>query len=286
MNELYNEDPSLFDENRKNGENTDEIAILIRKDQIDEFITYVKKNNYNLNSYTYSIFETNSFLLKNYVSLIEYAAFFGSTQVFKYLHENGAKLTPSIWMYAIHSNNFELIKILEENNVKPKDETYHQCFYESIKCHHNELSLYIMNNFIKDEAKLNDKELFFKFYNFKFIEYNDMTDTNLLLISCKYNYIYCVKVLLEKASIDINAKYEKNSERKERMTVTKIKKLKTALIIALEKGSIDIAKLLLTNENIDVNIPGQYFSLENEDKKRYRKYDSRNSKTFVITARN
>ena len=104
------ENSEVFDEKREIGENDDTICTIIRNDLIDEFISFVKKNDYPLNSQiNQSIFETNNFLLKNEPTLIEYAAFFGSTQIFKYLYLNGVELIQSIWIYAIHSDNPEMI---------------------------------------------------------------------------------------------------------------------------------------------------------------------------------
>ena len=48
----------------KNGENDGYLCQIIQKDLIEEFITYVNKEDYPLNSYIEkSIFETNRFLL-------------------------------------------------------------------------------------------------------------------------------------------------------------------------------------------------------------------------------
>ena len=105
-----------FEEKRKIGENDNYICELIRKDLVKEFIIYTNKNLIPLNSkITESIFETNPFLIdmndsimyKN-STLIEYAAFYGSLQILRYLVMNSVKLTPSLWIYAIHSANPEL----------------------------------------------------------------------------------------------------------------------------------------------------------------------------------
>lgn len=49
-----------------------------------------------------SIFEANSYLIeKKTQTLIEYAAFFGSIQIIKYLHFNNVELDPSLWIYVI-----------------------------------------------------------------------------------------------------------------------------------------------------------------------------------------
>ena len=98
-----------------------------------------------------SIFETNPFLIKRKASLIEYAAFFGSIQIFKYLQLNNVELTPSLWLYAIHCNNPEIIHLLEENHVIPEDKSYFECYKESIKCHHNNIANYIKDNLIDEK---------------------------------------------------------------------------------------------------------------------------------------
>ena len=83
-------------ENRNIDENEDFFCNLIRKDLIKEFIVHVSKTNMKLErSIQRSIIETNSFLFDKTLSLIEYAAFFGSIQIFKYLMLNHVKMTPS-----------------------------------------------------------------------------------------------------------------------------------------------------------------------------------------------
>ena len=73
--------PSDFSEKRKKGENDNAICKIIQNDLINDFI---KENIMDLNTkVSQSIFETNSLILKNQPTLIEYAAFFGSIQIFK-----------------------------------------------------------------------------------------------------------------------------------------------------------------------------------------------------------
>ena len=97
------------------------ICSLIRQDSVVDFITHVNRYNISpLSRISPSIFETNPFLIDNTnTSLIEYSAFFGSIQIFRYLLMNNAELTPSLWLYAIHSKNAELIHLLESNEVPP-----------------------------------------------------------------------------------------------------------------------------------------------------------------------
>lgn len=154
-NGLLAKEPSFshnFYEKRKKGENESYICSLIRNDLVEEFISYVNKTNYPLSSeIEKSIFETNSFLFDRKTTLIEYSAFFGSIQIFQYLKMNNVELKSSLWLYAIHSNNPELIHLLEENEVEAPNQKYEECFLESIKCHHNDIARYIEDNFLQDK---------------------------------------------------------------------------------------------------------------------------------------
>ena len=115
-----------FNEMRNKGENESYICKLIREDSIKNFIIYFNKNCISPNAIINpSIYETNSFLLENQIqsnkdiTLIEYAAFFGSIQIFTFLKNMNANLTPSLWFYVIHSKNAELIHLLEELHIEP-----------------------------------------------------------------------------------------------------------------------------------------------------------------------
>lgn len=93
----------LYEKNRHEGENEAYICSLIRDDYVEDFIAYVNRKNLPLNSeVNLSIFETHSFLNENHPTLIEYAAFFGSFQIFQYLVMNKVPLESSLWLYVIH----------------------------------------------------------------------------------------------------------------------------------------------------------------------------------------
>ena len=210
---------SNFDEKRKNGENDSYICTLIRNDSVKDFISHINKLNISLSSILLpSLFETNSFLIKNKeTSLIEYSAFFGSIQIFQYLRLSNVELKPSLWLYAIHSKNAELIHLLEENNVEPPNKNFEKCLEESIKCHHNDIANYIIDNLIKEvdknynmEKKYNQNIVSYSFhyYNFAYIIYNKFV----FHYACQYNYINLVKLLVNIEKVDLNAKvvYYKN----------------------------------------------------------------------------
>ena len=134
-----------FEEKRLKGENESYICTLIREDSAEEFISYANRSNISLSmKIKPTILETNMLLNKD-TTLIEYAAFFGSIEIFQYLKYNNVPLTPSLWIYAIHSNNANLIHILEENNVSPPKDSYITCLKEAKKCHHNNVASYFLD---------------------------------------------------------------------------------------------------------------------------------------------
>ena len=208
-----------FNNKRLIGENDDYICSLIQKDAIEDFIIYVKKYNYSLHKcINPSIFETNEMLLKrtikNYnikeieynfpISLIEYAAFFGSTQIFKYLYMNGVALTQSLWSYAIHGLTPEIISILDENKILP--ESYELCLIDSIKCHHNYFGNYFESNYLKSDVIDKSYNIFVKSlkqYNFAFINDYFICQASLYKL-IKYDYPLYIEMLLMVSFIDQN----------------------------------------------------------------------------------
>ena len=207
-----------FEEKRLIGENPSYICELIRNDSVKEFIIFVNINNISINKMeiSSSFFETNSFLL-NYasVSLIEYSAFYGSIQIFQYLILNNAELTSSLWLFSIHGKNAEIIHLLEENHIKPKDETFKECYIESIKCHHNEIAKYIENNLLDQDFVMKNIDIindddnillnYFRYYNFDLLP-NNCSPQIILAFLIKFNYFETVKKFIAKGKIDLNKK--------------------------------------------------------------------------------
>ena len=146
-------------------------------------------------------------------TLIEYASFFGSIQIFKYLYLNDVDLKPSLWIYSIHGVDAEMFQILDEKNLEP--DSYDSCLKESIKCHHDDITKYILNNYIGSDDK-ETKNIFYnaiKYYNFSFI-YEDLIDQSSLNDFITYDYYSLIKILLQNKDIDINwMKKEENEEK-------------------------------------------------------------------------
>ena len=216
--ELLNCDSNIFDffdEKRKIGENDSYISSLIREDKVEEFISYVNRANIPSTSLIpHSFFETNSFLLENKnTSLIEYAAFYGSIQIFQYLNMNNAELKPTIWLYVIHSNSAEMIHLLEENNVDSPDDTYEVCLLESIKCHHNDIANYVKNNLVDqnfDESnrnKLIEKvfECSFHYSNYSYFPC-DFNRFSAFFYLYRYHYLTLVNLFIKNEKDDLERK--------------------------------------------------------------------------------
>ena len=192
-----------FDKKRQIAENDSYICQLIREDSLDEFITYVSKTNYDLSQkVNESIFETNPLLISDTPTIIEYAAFFGSIQIFQYLRYNNIELASSIWKYAIHGRNPDIIHLLEENG--PKSNDMNELILESLKCHHNELVNYFKIQAENNETNNDEQILYAHNYSY-FPNFADSNDAFVLF--CFYNYIELVKLLLKTNEIDLEHGY-------------------------------------------------------------------------------
>ena len=110
-------------------------------------------------------------------TLIEYSAFFGSIQIFKYLFLDEVELIPPLWFYSIHGKDPEIISILEDNKIPPPNSSYLDIFKDSIKFHNKDITNYIRSNLINEkEIELELEKTFdnvsnycFHYYNFRYI---------------------------------------------------------------------------------------------------------------------
>ncbi|KAK8864912.1 hypothetical protein M9Y10_010439 [Tritrichomonas musculus] len=213
-NIINNENLEKFETSRQKGENDDILSTIIQNDSIDDFITYINSSSIPFSTTIEpTIYESNSFLFNKSPCLIEYASFYGSIQIFKYLYINKAEMTPSIWLYAIHGRNPELIHLLEEKKIYTscfkitKDLTISDYYIEAIKCHHNELADYIQNNLIQYE-QINEDDVRFnslKHYNYSFFPEDLNNDTSFFYL-CQFGYPQLVRIILKTGNININAR--------------------------------------------------------------------------------
>ncbi|KAK8854420.1 hypothetical protein M9Y10_016982 [Tritrichomonas musculus] len=239
-------DYNNFPKNRDENENTSQLCKIIQKDSIDDFIQFVNQNNIRLDSNVYvSLVDSNSFLFKNDLSLIEYSAFFGSIQIFKYLFLNKVRCDRFLWQYAIHGNNFEIIHILEEMKFEffENFNFVYLCYEEAVKCHHNEIANYFLENYLDESySKKNSYSflaVFMNYYNFEFIELDDLKNIS-ILNAVEFDYDYFAEYLLKNNNIVLNC--EKNDE-----------KNKSVLNMAVDNDNIELLKLILNFDNVDIN---------------------------------
>ena len=190
---------------------------MIRKDSIDEFISYVNLKELNLkNKIKSSFYETNKISINKskygykMPTLIEYAAFYGSIQIFKYLFLNGAEVNSSIWIYAVHGNNPELFGFLEEKKVEKNEEIDLKVFEEAIKCHHNDVANYFLTNYLQNNNDISNITSLnaFKYFNFNFIDEN-LDNETLFAYACEFDYYFIAELILKTEKIDINQEYTK-----------------------------------------------------------------------------
>lgn len=211
--EFAEKNPKLFDQKRKNAENSENICQLIRDDMIDQFILYVNRQKKSFSdTIETSIFETNSFLMNKKPTFIEYSALFGSVLIFKFLILNEIQMTPNLWLFAIHGENTELIEQLEQSRILPKDKSYKECLLESIKCHHIKLSKYIEKKLFKNEKDVKIYEQSFKFYNYEYFPDDLNNQLYIFFDMCKFNYYKIVKCLLAITKLDLNMKRIQNKK--------------------------------------------------------------------------
>lgn len=244
---LQNQNDREFEKKREIGENDSFICEIIRKDLIVDFIKYVNQTNLNLGSeIEHSIFETHQFLneQKN-VTLVDYAAYFGSIQIFKYLHTNNVKLDERTMKYAIHGKNTELISMIESELKNVDDYQIKKFVNEAIKCHHNEIADYFLDKLENhDEIKCYLHKRIIRYHNYQYMNgtenwsiYADLFIEN--------NYVSIVKIILNNFEDDIDKTLQRYEE----------KGCKTFLSLAIENENIEIVKYLIN----DLNASTSYF---------------------------
>lgn len=280
----FSEEISVSNQSRKEGENDGFFETIIRKDEVEKFIAHINKNDTSVDSLlSDSIYETNSFLYKNSPSIIEYASFYGSIQIFKYLIGQGATINSNIWLYAIHGNDPEIILYLIENEIEPPseknqtpDSIYRKCFNESIKCHHNNIKDYIEQNFKQKEVDKKPNFTSFKleydpdfkqvikiikYFNYSF--FPDFTDCISFEFFCLSQNQPLLEIFFNTSKLNINT-FIKDEEEK------RFLKKKSLLNIAVEIGNPEIVNYILSFPDIDVNA----LTFSDFDSKMFKLYGS------------
>ena len=211
IRKITDNDMDKFETLRDLGENHYTISKLIRDDSIEDFITYINHENIPLSSTLKdSLFETNDFLIqKSDISLIEYASFFGSIQIVRYLYTNGVDLNVDLWYSSIHSGNPDLIHFLEEENMSFDPTSFSLSFTESVKCHQINITNYLLTIYVPNQPEKYTTAFIYglPYYNYSF--FPDNFDENLAYdFLLRYDHCSIVEFLLNsnESKFKINTK--------------------------------------------------------------------------------
>lgn len=210
----YKDNLEEFRKNRKEYHSDNEIARIIRKDDIDSFKEYILLNNLPLNyKIPDSFYEINSDLGKMTNSLIEYSATFGSIQIFEYLLNQLTELPQHILLAAVLGGSFDIIHILEQKGYKPN--TF--VTFRSILAHQNKLfdyfisnhSIQIRDDFIGDSLRSTNYYVFNELL-IKKPEYLTKIEYINYLFSdaCSYDTRVLFNALYDLPDIDVNVEKE------------------------------------------------------------------------------
>lgn len=241
-------DSDEFEKAKKlEGENDNYICQIIRNDSVGKFISYAKINGLNVSQkIPSSKFETNELLMKKSPSLIEYACFFGSVQIFRYLRANEAEINKSIWPYAIHGCHEEIIKTLLSQDDLVDNDVYVQCVLESIKCHYSSVTMYFQS-LVQMNDNYNNKiyKESIKYFNFSMFPTN--VDQYFFYNFCKYDYYDVVDVLLKNEICNVNLKIK---SKKKRGSYNQYKSLFKTVI---NRKNFNLLNLLLRQKGVIIN---------------------------------
>ena len=220
-----------FEDKRKRGENDCLICELLREDKMNAFVDYVNRNDIKLRKFEIelSIFETNPLLYRK-VSLIQYASFFGSINIFTYLILNRCSIDESLLVYALHSNNVKLINLIE-NLVNFNNEI---CLFESMQCHNIDLCEHFLSKMSDDDFDFVNLYAI-KFHNYQYIS-DDLDKSYVIHQLCASDYIKIVEFLVENTDVDFEMKMNENES--------------TPLQMATNNGNEEIVNIIVQNKGI------------------------------------
>ena len=142
------------------------------------------------------------------VTLIEYAAFYGSIQIFKYLRSKKVIENNSLYTYAVHGNNLEIIDLIEKNNHKMMKRYCEQYLFESLQFHNNEMTNHIKNKYFSKGKSFYIEPLIkksLKNHNLGFIDASLINESSFFYLT-QYDYPLFVDILLKTKNINVNEK--------------------------------------------------------------------------------
>ena len=170
-------------------------------------------------------------------SLIDLAAFYGSSTVFKYLFMNNCKTTDFSCRCAIAGGNIEIIHLLQQEG-----QNFKNCLHSSIQYHRYELIDWLMLNFDCETVPLFFMVYYFNYDSFFFfLKHRDIDEVDehgqtVLHTACWNCHYNVVKFLIEKTKAEAEKKNENGF---------------TPLHTACWNGQFPIVKLLIEQAKVD-----------------------------------
>ena len=218
------------------GRNPLEIANLIRNDDVEKLQEISSQVDFDFDQAVEpSLYERCSFINQEggYISLIDYAAFFGSVKCFKFLLLNDSELINTA-KYAVAGGNFEIIHLCEQNHA-----LFEGTYKAAIKFHQNDIFRYLYENKIeeiKDLTKLAKKCILYDNYEIlSYLEEEMTIDDNVINESAKSGNIFLVKHYIEGNQVP-----------------------KDIFVYAAASRNIELVKYILEQNDIDINIKDIY----------------------------
>ena len=225
------------------GVNSFQMLVFLRNDNIEKFSQFAKSPQFKHDDKVFSsVYERCTFINER-PKLIEYAAFFGSVECFKFLLSLGAEKTPGIMRYAVCSGNTEIISTCDD----PKC-TLLGALSLSIEYHHPIISEWLIETKKQPCYDPIVIQNCLRFCNFRMMAYilKKGVNANLFLLeAAHYNNLLVVRWLLGIKGININ--------------YTEPKRGFSPLHYACQNGNLKIAELLLKTPGIQINSRKTYY---------------------------
>lgn len=238
---------STFEDCRKKGLNNHPVALAIRYDDLLQLQSIISSTNLSIEAKVpLSIFERVPLFttFSKGVPLIEYAAYYGSINCFKFLLMSGSELKDDLFSFAIFGGNYDIIHILEDHHAPIS-----LALRTSICIHQNELTDYFRDS---HELEINDlvKACSINNYNMSTLLpflcdiYKNPNLTNdegqsILTIAISHHHYDIVDMLLSIPTIDVNYS---------------IPSIRSALEYSVLKNNMIAFQKLIKMPQIDVHI--------------------------------
>ena len=228
------------------GINTNPMIYSLRFDKIDDFVKFTKTSQFKNDAKVMNCMYERCTFVNEKPKMIEYAAFFGSIECFKYFILNCEDKSPGLLRFAVCSGNSEIIKTC----CDLKSSTFLGTLGLSIEYHHQVISEWLIeakNQTCNDQISIQNC---FRFCNFEMFIYmmKEGVNANFFLIEAvHYSNLLAILFLLRIKGINVNIQDNKKGF--------------TPLHYACQNGDTNIVKLLLNINSIQINRRTIFFFL-------------------------